>query len=47
MPVILNLEIKKLLDENTSAIIKSLILEENVDVYRVINSHLAHLITEK
>jgi len=47
MPVILNLEMKNLLDENTSTILKTLILEENVDIYRVINSYLAHLITEK
>ena len=47
MPVILNLEMKNLLDDNTSTILKTLILEENVDIYRVINSHLAHIISEK
>ena len=47
IPVILSLEMKNLLDENTSTILKTLILEENVDIYRVINSHLANIISEK
>lgn len=47
MPVILELEQKSLLDEQHSSLLKTLILEENIDVYRVINSYLARVISEK
>lgn len=43
----MDLEVKSLLDEQTSSVLKTLILEENVDIFRVINSYLAFVINEK
>jgi hypothetical protein len=45
--VILDLEQRGLLDEYTSTTVKTLSLEENFDVQRVINSYLAHVISDK
>jgi hypothetical protein len=47
LPVIMDLEVKSLLDEQTSSVLKTLILEENVDIFRVINSYLSFVINEK
>ena len=47
LPVIMDLEMKSLLDEQTSGVLKTLILEENVDIFRVINSYLCFVINEK
>ena len=48
MPVILELEAKGLLnDEQTSSLLKTLVLEENFDVFRVINSYLAKAISDR
>ena len=47
LPVILELESKGLLDEQTASLLKTLILEENVEVYRVINSFLAKAINDR
>jgi hypothetical protein len=43
----MDLEMKSLLDEQTSSVLKTLILEENVDIFRVINSYLCFVINEK
>jgi hypothetical protein len=47
MNAILELERKGMIDDHIGSIIKTLILEENIDIYRVINQHLAHVISEK
>ncbi len=44
---ILDLEQRGLLDEYTSTTIKTLSLEENFEIQRVINSYLAHVISDK
>ncbi len=45
--MVLELEAKSMLDEQTASLIKTLVLEENVEVFRVINSHLAKAITDR
>lgn len=45
--VIANLEEKLAIDERTSSIIKTLVLDENVDVFRIINTYLNEVIDEK
>ena len=47
MPIIINLETSNLLDEQTSDLLKTLILEENLDVFRLINSYIARAIDEQ
>lgn len=42
----MNLESAGLLDDQTAAIVKSLILEESLDVYRIINIYLGKVIDE-
>jgi len=43
----LELELKNLLDEQTSSMLKSLILEENLDVFNAINAYKTRAITDK
>ena len=47
MSIIADLEQKQLLNDDTSSIIKQLILDENVDIQRVLNSYIARIITDK
>jgi hypothetical protein len=48
LPVILELENKGLLnDEQTASLLKTLVLEENFEVFRVINSYLAKAISDR
>jgi hypothetical protein len=48
LPVVLDLETKGLLnDEQTASLLKTLVLEENFEVFRVINSYLAKAISER
>jgi len=48
LPVILELENKGLLnDEQTASLLKTLVLEENFEVFRVINSYLARAISDR
>ncbi len=47
LPIVINLESQNLLDETTSALIKTLILDENVEVFRLINSFIARVIDEQ
>lgn len=46
LPVIINLECSNMLDEQTATMLKHLILEENVQIFRLINSHIARAIDE-
>lgn len=47
LPIIINLENSNFLDEQSASIIKTLILEENIDVFRIINSYLARAYDEQ
>jgi EAL domain-containing protein (putative c-di-GMP-specific phosphodiesterase class I) len=47
LPIIINLESSNLLDEQTSTLLKTLILEENLDIFRLINSFIARAIDEQ
>jgi hypothetical protein len=47
MPVIIELENKSLLDEQTSGLLKTLILEENVEIFKAINSYLAKAVSDR
>ena len=47
MSIIADLEQKQLLNDDTSSIIKQLILDENVDIQRVLNSYNTRIITDK
>ena len=47
LPIIINLEQMNLLDDQTANIVKTLILEENIDVFRHINSYIAKAIDEQ
>lgn len=48
LPVILEIEGKGLLnDEQTASLLKTLVLEENFEVFRVINSYLAKAISDR
>eukprot|EP00347_Sterkiella_histriomuscorum_P013336 403365107 len=47
LPIILELENKGMLDEQTASLLKTLILEENVEVFRVINSYIAKAISDR
>lgn len=46
MRTIFDLEKKGLIDDHVSSIVKTLILEENTDVYRVLNQYFAKLCSE-
>jgi hypothetical protein len=46
LPIVINLEQQEMLDVQVSSIIKTLILEENLEVFRLINSFLARMIDE-
>ena len=46
LPVIINLESQNMLDEYTAGQLKTLILEDNVEVCRIINGFLARLMDE-
>ena len=46
LPIIINLESSNMLDEPTATLLKQLILEENVEIFRLINSHIARAIDE-
>jgi len=46
MPIIIDLEQKGLLDEQTASLIKTLVLEENVDVQQVLNIYINRVITD-
>lgn len=41
-----SLEMKNLLDEQTVSLVKTLILEENIEVFRVLNNYLCHVTNE-
>lgn len=43
----MELETKHMLDEQTASLLKTLILEENVEVFRVINSYIAKAISDR
>ena len=45
--MVLELEAKGMLDEQTASLLKTLILEENVEVCRVINSYWAKTISDR
>lgn len=45
--MIIDLELKRLLDEHTGSVIKTLILEENSEVFKVINSYINRVINEQ
>lgn len=47
LPEILNLEREGQLDEQTASLLKTLILEENVEVFRVINMYHSKLISQR
>jgi hypothetical protein len=47
LPIIINLENQNFLDENISTLLKTLILEENVEIFRLINSYLARMINDQ
>lgn len=47
MPIIINLEQLNLIDDQTANIVKTLILEENVEVFRHINGYIAKAIDEQ
>lgn len=46
MPIIIDLEQKQLLDEQSATIIKTLVLEENVDVQQVLNTYINRMIKD-
>lgn len=46
LPIIISLESSNMLDEPTATLLKQLILEENVEIFRLINSHIARAIDE-
>lgn len=43
----MELENKGLLEEQTASLLKTLVLEENFEVFRVINSYLAKAINDR
>ena len=43
----MELEGKNLLEEQTGSLLKTLILEENLEVFRVINSYIAKAISDR
>jgi hypothetical protein len=47
MPEVIELENKGYLDEQTASVLKTLILEENVEVFKTINMYFAKLIVQK
>ncbi|CDW71526.1 UNKNOWN [Stylonychia lemnae] len=47
LPVILELENKGMVDEQCASLLKTLVLEENVEVFRVINSYIAKNISDR
>ena len=46
MRTVFDLEKKGLIDDHVSSIVKTLILEENTDVYRILNQYFAKLCSE-
>ena len=46
MPIIIDLEQKGLLEEQTASVIKTLVLEENFDVQQVLNTYINRIITD-
>lgn len=46
MPIIIDLEQKQLLDEQTASVIKTLVLEENFDIQQVLNMYINRVITD-
>ena len=46
MPIIIDLEQKGLLEEQTASVIKTLVLEENFDVQQVISTYINRAITD-
>ena len=46
MPIIIDLEQKQLLDEQTASVVKTLVLEENIDVQQVLNTYINRVITD-
>lgn len=47
LPIIINMEQMGLIDDQTASIVKTLILEENVEVFRHINGYIAKAIDEQ
>jgi hypothetical protein len=45
--IIIELEIKRLIDEQTASLIKTLILEENLEVFNPINLYIAKSINDR
>jgi hypothetical protein len=43
LPIIINLENQGLIDDHSSSAIKNMILEENVEVFRLINGFIAKM----
>ena len=46
LPIIINMENSNLLDHHTAALLKNLILEENIEIFRLINCYIAKMIDE-
>lgn len=46
LPIIINLENQNMLDEHTASVLKNLILEDNVEIFRLINGYIAKVIDE-
>ena len=47
LPIIISLENQDLLDEHTGNLLKQLVLEENVEIFRLINSFIAKVIDDQ
>jgi len=47
LSIIINLENQNMLDDQTSTTLKNLILEENVEIFRLINGFIAKIIDDQ
>ena len=47
LPIIMNLEQANLLDEPTSTLLRTLILDENLEIFRILNNYCARVINEQ
>jgi hypothetical protein len=45
MSIVIDLENKNLLDEQTATLVKTLILEESIEIFKLINSYFAKAIS--
>jgi hypothetical protein len=47
LPIIINLENQNMLDDQTAQVLKNLILDENPEIFRLINGFIAKIIDDQ